>query len=401
MSIVALPDSSDVVSNDVVLLVNGVLYGGWLKLSIGAGINRFARDFSFAVTREWPDGLGALKDIREGDLVEVRIGADVVMTGYVDATPIRYDSDSVTVGVEGRSKTGDLIDCSALNKPAQWKGATAAKIISDLAGEYGVTVQEDFADQQIIKEFQFTRGDSVFDCIDKLRKQRNLLITDNGAGQVVIAKIGATRASDALTLGQNVVSASCPKDFKEVYNEYVVIGQKSNDGQAKVRETNTAQTQKSEVFKRKRVLYVKQSGNADVRSCADRAKYEQQCRFAKAHEVDLTVRGWRQSDGTLWAPNMIVPYNDPVIGLAREMLIVECDYAVDNGQVVYMKIGLPDGYSSEPYVPEKDKSAKKSKGVTGAKGGASAGHISTKARKGRAQGGGAWSDVVGNDEVDE
>ena len=205
-------------NNDVALLVNGVLYGGWLKLSVGAGINRFARDFSFGVTREWPDGLGELKNIREGDLVEVRIGSDVVMTGYVDATPVSYDAESVTVGVEGRSKTGDLIDCSATNKPAQWKGVTCAKIITDLAAEYQVQVKAEYDDREIIKEFHFERGDTVFDCIDKLRKQRNLIVTDNGAGQVVIAKIGGLRATDALALGKNIVSASCSKDFKEVFN---------------------------------------------------------------------------------------------------------------------------------------------------------------------------------------
>ena len=377
----------------VTLAINGKLYNYWLDESVCAGISRFARDFKMSVTREWPEGLGELKSIREGDKVEVRIGDDLVATCNVDATPISYDESSITIDIEGRSKTADLVDCSATNKPAQWKGATIATIIKALSAEYGIDVVVDFDDKEIIKEFQFERGDSPFDAIDKLRKQRNLIICDDAEGRVVIAKIGQYKADDKLELGKNIKRASCPKDFKDVFNEYIVIGQKSGDGKSNAKEHNSETKETDTVFKRKRVLYIKQSGNADMRACMDRAKYERQSRFAKAHEVTLTVRGWRQTSGELWKPNMIVQYVDPVLGLEREMLIVECEYRVSSsGTETVMKIGLPDGYSAEPYVEKttKDKTKKSNQKKA-----------SSGARKGRAQGGGAWSDVVGVDEVDE
>jgi len=377
----------------VTLAINGKLYNYWLDESVCAGISRFARDFKMSVTREWPEGLDELKSIREGDKVEVRIGDDLVATCYVDATPISYDESSITIDIEGRSKTADLIDCSATNKPAQWKGATLATIVKALSAEYGVDVVVDFDDKEVIKEFQLERGDSPFDAIDKLRKQRNLIICDDAEGRVVIAKIGQYKADDKLELGKNIKRASCPKDFKDVYNEYIVIGQKSGDGKSNAKEHNSETKESDTVFKRKRVLYIKQSGNADMRACIDRAKYERQSRFAKAHEVTLTVRGWRQTSGELWKPNMIVQYVDPVLGFEREMLIVECEYRVStSGTETVMKIGLPDGYSAEPYVAKEAKNkAKKSSNKK----------PSGSARKGRAQGGGAWSDVVGIDEVDE
>ena len=53
----------------------------------------------------------APRRIRPGDLCQVFIGNDLVLTGFVDATPIRYDGNAVGVGVKGRSKTADLVDC--------------------------------------------------------------------------------------------------------------------------------------------------------------------------------------------------------------------------------------------------------------------------------------------------
>lgn len=92
---------------------------------------------------------------------------------------------------------------------------------------------------------------------------------------------------------------------------------------------------------------------------------------------------------------MIVAYVDPILGLERDMLIVACEYRVSNsGTETVMKIGLPDGYSAEPYVEKETKDKAKDKKTSSKK-------STSTARKGRAQGKGAWSDVAGIDEVDE
>ena len=63
------------------------------------------------VTDRWPGQSDIPRRIRPFDACQLYIGPDLVMTGFVDATPIRYDGKSVTVGVRGRSKTADLVDC--------------------------------------------------------------------------------------------------------------------------------------------------------------------------------------------------------------------------------------------------------------------------------------------------
>jgi prophage tail gpP-like protein len=50
----------------------------------------------------------------------VRIGKDLVLTGYVFKAPIRYDGRQISLSIEGSSKTQDLVDCAA-TKPNQWQ----------------------------------------------------------------------------------------------------------------------------------------------------------------------------------------------------------------------------------------------------------------------------------------
>ncbi len=47
-------------------------------------------------------------------------------------------------------------------------------------------------------------------------------------------------------------------------------------------------------------------------TCQDRALYERAHRAAKALEATYTVAGWRQGDGQLWMPNLLVRVREPV-----------------------------------------------------------------------------------------
>lgn len=106
-------------NDNVTLRVNGREWNGWTSVRIGAGIERLTRDFSVEITRQWPgdEGITTLQPrIKNGSKVEVLIGDELVITGWVEATPVRYDARSVSTGIAGRSLTADLIDCAAVRK---------------------------------------------------------------------------------------------------------------------------------------------------------------------------------------------------------------------------------------------------------------------------------------------
>lgn len=119
--------------DSVTLKVDGMEYRGWLDVRIARGVDRAAADFTLSVTRQyWP--------IKPGSACEVWIGQDKLITGWVDEVNPSHSGGERKIEVKGRSRTADLIDCSAVNKPGQWSNQSLQRIADDLAGPYGVPV---------------------------------------------------------------------------------------------------------------------------------------------------------------------------------------------------------------------------------------------------------------------
>lgn len=378
-------------TNLVRLLVGGLEYGGWKSVRIEAGIERQARSFDLEVTDRWP-GQTTARRIQPGDACQVYIGADLVLTGYVDATPVRYDGKSIGVGVKGRSKTADLVDCCpigadedlsgaskqwpdvvgqiagtgrAVAPPArsavQWRRQKLETIAAALAAPYGVRVMTEVDTGAAIPEHQVQVGETVFESIDRMMRLRHVLSSDNAAGDLVLIDAGSGgRAATAIELGRNVLAASSDLDYKGVFSQYIVKGQRAGgddqfaedvaeqEGETQDDSTDEVATSTDVRARRRRILVIKQAGQADDGTCKDRADYERASRAAKALQTSYTLTGWRQENGALWLPNQLVRVRDPVIGFDAEMLIAQCAWVLDaRGLRTEVQVGPVDGYRTK------------------------------------------------------
>lgn len=381
--------------NRVRLLVNGTDFGGWKSVSISAGIDRQARDFDLSVTDRWP-GSDVPRRIAPGDACQVFIGSDLVLTGYVDGTPISYDAKSVTVGVKGRSKTADLVDCSAIHEPGQFKGRKVEQIAAELAAPYGVAVLAAVDTGAPIADHQIQQGEAVFESIDRMLKLRALLSTDDADGRLVLTRAGSARAATDLVVGENVLTGSASLDCKDRFSEYRIKGQRTADAAAgggdedgdddedagavavavvddegpdiaaitadAAGASQVAAVQADTGITRKRVLVIVADGQPDGGTARERARWEAAHRAGKSFETSYTVQGWRQADGRLWVPNELVRVRDPIIGFDLEMLISAVSYSLsESGSVATLTVAPKAAYELLPETPQA-----KGKGKTGA-----------------------------------
>ncbi|WP_314916558.1 phage baseplate assembly protein [Pseudomonas helleri] len=351
--------------NKVSLSVGGHDYAGWKTVSIGAGLERQARDFTLGITWLWPGRNGVPVRIRQGEAVEVRIGQDLVLTGYVFSTPIRYDAESITLSIAGRSCTADLVDCGAVNKPGQWRGQSVQKIVAAIAGEYGIKVVNDSKATAGIDDHTIEPGETAFESIDRLLTQSLLFSTDDAEGRLVIASPGsAGRAVDTLELGKNLLSGETSLDFSGVFSEYVSKGQRSGTDDSFGAEATEVEARiADDRVKRRRVKVIHQSGQTTTAIARKRVEWERQNAMGKALTANYTIQGWRQSNGELWRHNMVVRLVDPLIGFDRDMLISEISYELSeqDGTTAKITVAPPETFLPEPNDAYEKRKLKKGK----------------------------------------
>lgn len=341
-------------STAVTLTVDGLDYAGWTSVEITASLECQARKFTIGIAWKWP-GQQLARPVQPGARCELRIGGELVITGWVDAAPIQYNHDTITATISGRSLTGDLCDCAAINRPGQWKGQSAQAIVAAIAGEYGVAVKSEVEATASLADHTIEPGETAFHSIDRLLTLYQVFSTDNAEGQLVLAKAGSGgRASDSLEVGRNVLGAQAAMDFAKVFSEYRVIGQRAGTDQAFGVASNEVNASASDPrVTRRRVKVTQVSGQLSDTMAAGRASWERSTALGKALETTYQVQGWRQANGALWLPNTQVRVLDPLLGFDRDMIIAEVTYHLtESGTTCTLRVGPPQAYLHDPDAPK-------------------------------------------------
>lgn len=383
-------------SNDVEVRIGGKRYGGWKSVLISSGIDQIARAFVLEVTETFP-GKMDVSAFRTGDLVQVYIGDDLVCTGYITSAPIKYDGKSVTVQIQGKSRTVDLVDCcppsAAYAAPAtnsdtwkgvkgksgaemrtttsatpqtSWKSLPAGRIIEELAKPYGITLSaSDYGNQ--VKTHTVNPGETVLDSIKRLITKDGLVLMDDEAGNLVLTDPGAAgKATDALELGVNVLKAEAKFDASKRFSNYVVLGQHAGTdtdfGRSAAEDKGVA---RDENVGRFRLKVLKDGGQGSRKSAQEQAEFEARYQKAQYEKTTYTVQGWRQSDGSLWKTNVTVTVTDAMLAKkSREMLVVGVNLSLSSaGQTAELVVMPPSGYKREGAHEEATKSSDQWAGV--------------------------------------
>lgn len=368
-------------NNAVSIKVNGREYGGWKSVKIDIGIDQLTRAFALEVTDTFP-GNTDFHRLRNGELVQLFIGEDLVCTGYITVVAVSYDGKNVRVQVQGKSKTVDLVECCPVAKygmassggdnswkgvvvgkdgakneipPAgiqttSWKGIRTSEIMASLAAPYGIAVHalNELGDK--LTNHTVVPGETVHKSINRLITKDNLVVTDDEAGDLVIVDVGdAGDCTDSLELGKNILTGKASFDASKLFSRYVVLGQHSGTdtdfGRSASEDKGIVD---SKFVTRPRLLVIKDQGQSAKMTCGKRADFERRYREAQYQSATYTVQGWRQSDGNLWKVNSVVRVLDKLLGIKDSLLIVKLTFSLSaQGMTTALTVLPVDGYQRE------------------------------------------------------
>ncbi len=320
--------------NTVSLLVNGNRYGGWLSVEIATVLMDLAREFTLSVTRNAGDGKVNIP-FQSGDEVQVMVDDDRLITGYVSAIDVSYDSSKIDISVKGKSRTVDLQECTIpLGKPHSWKNVLVTQILTDLAGFYGINVIDKVGLQEK-DSLEVAPNQKIGEAIISLLKKHSLLVTDDADGNLVIFSVDKAESStDALVLGQNILTGKRSVDVSGVYSDYVFLGQAKNAGSNQSVKANQMKSSAHNDGSRERWSVQTASGAAKQDLLNKRAMLTRNYSVGNADTYTYTVQGWRQSDGKLWVVGAIVGIKDGFVTFPNEETNNKKDSSVGEKKII-------------------------------------------------------------------
>ncbi|MGE4323391.1 MAG: phage baseplate assembly protein [Sphingobium sp.] len=313
------PDLSETVD----LAIGGTRYAGWTEVSVTRALDAMTGNFALAL-RSRDDAAGKLLEIAPGDRCQLKIGGETVIDGWVDAVAPSISAEDHGIRVEGRDKTADLADCSAIHKPGSWANARVEQIAAELVRPFGVSVTTAAPTGAAIAKFALQQGETVGAAIERLLRFRGLIAIPSASGDLVIATPGTGAPVATLELGVNIKAAEGRHDDRERYSDYIVKGQAagSDDRHGKAASQPKGEARDTGV-RRYRPLLIMAEEQTDGASALTRAKFEAGVRAGRARGADITVAGWRVSaGGALWAPNQRVRVKCAPVKIADEPMLI-------------------------------------------------------------------------------
>lgn len=304
--------------------VAGVRYTGWqrgeLMMTMADLANSFDLEYVASGRRAADRALFA------GDAVDVRVlddsrTAHSVIAGYVDSVEDVDDADDLQLRAAGRSKTADLVDCSAVK--ATFRNVTALQVVQEIALPFGIRVRKEpqFLDVgDPFASFAVQQGETGADAIRRATEARGLFAYAVG-GDLVLGRVGATKTRTRLERGAGGVERwQRAESWYARYSEYVFRGQIRREEGTSVRaaaQSKQSVTDPDITRFRPLLIQLEAHGPADLKTRAEVARNQ---RIGQGSRVVVTVNGLLTAEGTPWRPNLLVDVVNPVLNVQATLV---------------------------------------------------------------------------------
>lgn len=326
------------------LEVNGIQYNNFESASCEIRLDALSNTFSFeAVAAE-----GEPLPFKGGEPCLVLVNDEVVLTGNIEVITVDYNASDHVIFIQGRDKTGDLLD-STLNPVDIITGITLKELIEVVLDQIQLNIDViDLVNPAPFNEAEdlasIESGDNAFSFIEKYARKRQVLLTSDENGNVVINTNSGEPAPGAVqhiigSSDNNILASSFNFDTTGRFNIYKFASQLSVPTLNAAGEISFSSVvdQSSEVFDPnirigRQLVLVSEVPNSDL-SNESRAKWEADIRRARGLFYAVTVHSYQvdptDGDSDLWRTNKLYQVIDDFLGKQQRMLCNSVTYTFD------------------------------------------------------------------------
>ena len=309
----------------VSLKIAGKIWQSWKSVNTSHSISAVTGEHQLSITSTWQKG--EILTLKEGMPIELFIGKDKVATGYITNRTPSYDSKNISYQITARCKTIDLVESSLVHQTGEWKEIKLDAIANDICKTYGISVAVETDMGAPFLTVRIEQGESPFELLERLARQRAILLTSNQNGDLVLTRASKKMLDISLELGKNIRAARGNFSESEKFSKYIVKGSAASWSN----ETNEqlAVTIDDPSIQRYRPKILLTEEVFTVEGASRRGQWQKQRALGFSNNVEITVGGWRMPNGKLWPLNHIVKVLDPIMGIDDVLLIASLSRVED------------------------------------------------------------------------
>lgn len=332
------------------LVVGGNIYTGWKAVEIFLDLETIAHYASLECAYTEKDGV----KIELGEACEVKIDNELILTGYIDRTEYDIQKDAKDLRIEIRSKTADLVDCSA--GYSQIKDRAADKVAGEICKPFGIDVKWESERPPKKITWKIEPMDTGFDVLKMIASECNMILTTNGAGDVIFTDAGTENVA-TLALGKNILTLNVVDDHTDRFSDYIVVGnnQSYRDGwiggsETVLKKGSVRTTIKDKGIKRHRPTMMISDDVANGENTKALAEFERDRNISLGRVITTRVTTWKHAAG-VWNINKRLNVQASPIIVAESWLITSVTLFLnhDDGYTTEITASPPEGFGAKMY----------------------------------------------------
>lgn len=368
------------------LEVNGVVYSSFISGFVSSRLDALSNTFSFVTTSD----KGRPLPFRGGESCRVIVDNELVLTGSIEVVSVNYGPREHSISISGRDKTGDLLDSSLDNFSddeiiaitggegapiiptapgvSQLRGAgdvrspitlvqlieiVVAKIQLDISVSEGINTFGIELFNKAEDIFSIKSGENAFRFIEKAAKKRQVLLTSDAEGNIIVGKPSGTEINATLqnilnSETNNIISGAVTYDTTGRFRRYDVVSSLNPLALnlAGAPDLAAVVSQSGRVFDKEirisRQLVFSANSSSSAGQAIPRAQWEANIRKTRGRLYSVDVQGHSNPTGALWKIGTVVTVKDDFAGINDQMLINQVDFKLANNGGSITSLALVD-----------------------------------------------------------
>lgn len=318
---------------DLVLRIDDRDFSGWTSMQVQRELDSLADSFDLELVA---DSASALAQITEDSACQILLDGETVLSGYVDEVGRSYDASSRKLTISGRSRAGDLVDCSAVH--LSWSKTPILQIARDICDPFGIDV-DNLLFEELPTEpfFKIEQGETCFAALDRLARSHGTRIVSWPDGSLRFTRTGTLRYPDVIIeAGLNVESGGVVERSNERFSRYIFRAQLAASDDNFGASASPKYEVTDDGVSRHRPLVVDVDGQRGVKALEEAAAWERNTRAGRARMLTYSVvdpidprSSWRHKHG-IWEPNIIVTVRDGELDIEGEFLVTSVTLSRDD-----------------------------------------------------------------------